>query len=148
MVPSATPPHLDSAGAWHTMILRGRIHVHIVHADGVLGHHPEILPFMISWLMGELRMEVPTSAWAPWTMENHLHLLSPAGVVPTGLAQAQLAAIVHELLVGIALFVVGSEYDPTGHKTMPYRWQVKGCRKKFSVKTGTVMEWSKVSYQE
>lgn len=37
---------------------------------------------------------------------------------------------------------------PTGHKTMPYRCQVKGCRKKFSVKTGTVMESSKVGYQE
>ena len=37
---------------------------------------------------------------------------------------------------------------PTGHKTMPYRCQSKGCRKKFSVKTGTVMESSKVSYQE
>ena len=37
---------------------------------------------------------------------------------------------------------------PTGHKTMPYRCQVKGCRQKFSVKTGTVMESSKVTYQE
>ena len=37
---------------------------------------------------------------------------------------------------------------PTAHKTMPYRCQVKGCRKRFSVKTGTVMEASKIGYRE
>ena len=37
---------------------------------------------------------------------------------------------------------------PTAHKTMPYRCQAKGCRKRFSVKTGTIMESSKVSYRE
>lgn len=44
----------------------------------------------------------------------------------------------------------GSEkvQHPTAHKTMPYRCQVKGCRKRFSVKTGTVMESSKVTYRE
>ena len=34
------------------------------------------------------------------------------------------------------------------HKTMPYRCREKECKKKFSVKTGTVMECAKVSYQD
>ena len=33
------------------------------------------------------------------------------------------------------------------HKTMPYRCREKKCGKKFSVKTGTVMESSKLGYQ-
>ena len=33
------------------------------------------------------------------------------------------------------------------HKTMPYRCREKGCRKKFSVRTGTVMEASNLGYQ-
>ena len=37
---------------------------------------------------------------------------------------------------------------PTAHKTMPYRCRSKGCRKRFSVKTGTVMESSKLGYQD
>jgi transposase-like protein len=37
---------------------------------------------------------------------------------------------------------------PTAHKTMTHRCQSKGCRKPFSVKTGTVMESSKVTYRE
>ena len=37
---------------------------------------------------------------------------------------------------------------PTAHKTMTHRCQSKGCRKSFSAKTGTVMEGSKVTYQE
>ncbi len=37
---------------------------------------------------------------------------------------------------------------PTAHKTMTHRCQSKGCRKPFSAKTGTVMEGSKVTYQE
>ena len=34
------------------------------------------------------------------------------------------------------------------HKTMPYRCRAKGCRKRFSVKTGTVMEASNIGYQK
>ena len=34
------------------------------------------------------------------------------------------------------------------HKTMPYRCREKGCRKRFSVKTGTVMESSNIGYQK
>ena len=34
------------------------------------------------------------------------------------------------------------------HKTMPYRCREKECAKKFSVKTGTVMECAKVGYQD
>ena len=37
---------------------------------------------------------------------------------------------------------------PTAHMTMTHRCQSKGCRKPFSTKTGTVMEGSKVTYQE
>ena len=33
------------------------------------------------------------------------------------------------------------------HSTMPYRCREKGCQKKFSVKTGTVIEGSKLNYQ-
>ena len=33
------------------------------------------------------------------------------------------------------------------HKTMPYRCREKGCRKKFSVRIGTVMEASNLEYQ-
>ena len=33
------------------------------------------------------------------------------------------------------------------HKTMPYRCREKGCRKRFSVRTGTVMQDSKLGYQ-
>ena len=35
--------------------------------------------------------------------------------------------------------------EGTAHKTMPYR--CRGCRKRFSVKTGTVMQSSKLGYQ-
>ena len=34
------------------------------------------------------------------------------------------------------------------HATMPYRCREKGCRKRFSVKTGTVMEASNIGYQK
>ena len=34
------------------------------------------------------------------------------------------------------------------HSTMPYRCREKGCRKRFSVKTGTVMEASNIGYQK
>ena len=34
------------------------------------------------------------------------------------------------------------------HKTMPYRCREKGCRKRFSAKTGTVMEASNIGYQK
>ena len=37
---------------------------------------------------------------------------------------------------------------PTAHKTMPYRCRRNGCRKFFSVKVGTVMQDSKLGYQE
>ena len=34
------------------------------------------------------------------------------------------------------------------HTTMPYRWRESACGKKLSVKTGSVMEGSKVGYQD
>ena len=37
---------------------------------------------------------------------------------------------------------------PTAHKTMPYRCRGKGCRRFFSVRVGTVMQDSKLGYQE
>ncbi|MYA84693.1 MAG: IS1595 family transposase [Acidimicrobiaceae bacterium] len=37
---------------------------------------------------------------------------------------------------------------PTAHKTMPYRCRGNGCRRFFSVKVGTVMQDSKLGYQE
>ena len=37
---------------------------------------------------------------------------------------------------------------PTAHKTMPYRCRGNGCRKFFSVRVGTVMQDSKLGYQE
>ncbi len=37
---------------------------------------------------------------------------------------------------------------PTAHRTMPYRCRRNGCRKFFSVKVGTVMQDSKLGYQE
>ena len=36
----------------------------------------------------------------------------------------------------------------TKHKTMPYRCREKGCGKWFSVKIGTPMQSSKISYQD
>ena len=36
----------------------------------------------------------------------------------------------------------------TKHKTMPYRCREKECGKKFSAKTGTIMEGSKIGYQD
>ncbi len=36
----------------------------------------------------------------------------------------------------------------TKHKTMPYRCREKGCAKRFSVKIGTVMHGSNISYQQ
>ena len=44
----------------------------------------------------------------------------------------------------------GSTHALSGaaHKTMPYRCREKGCRKRFSVKTGTIMEASNISYQK
>ena len=43
----------------------------------------------------------------------------------------------------------GSENVQSGaaHKTMPYRCRERECRKRFSVKTGTVMESSNLDYQ-
>ena len=43
----------------------------------------------------------------------------------------------------------GSEKMQTGasHKTMPYRCRERECKKRFSVKTGTVMEGSNLNYQ-
>lgn len=37
---------------------------------------------------------------------------------------------------------------PTAHKTMPYRCRRNGCRRFFSVRVGTVMQDSKLGYQE
>ena len=51
---------------------------------------------------------------------------------------------------GVCCPACGSVNVQTGcqHKTMPYRCREKECTKKFSVKTGTVMEGSKVGYQD
>ena len=51
---------------------------------------------------------------------------------------------------GVCCPACGSVNVQTGcqHKTMPYRCREKACVKKFSVKTGTVMEGSKVGYQD
>jgi len=50
---------------------------------------------------------------------------------------------------GITCPCCGSTNVQTGarHKTMPYRCREKGCGKRFSTKTGTVMEASKLGYQ-
>ena len=42
----------------------------------------------------------------------------------------------------------GNVQHPTAHKTMPYRCRGKGCRKWFSVRTGTVVADSKLGYQK
>lgn len=44
----------------------------------------------------------------------------------------------------------GSHNVQTGakHKTMPYRCREKGCYQRFSAKTGTVMEGSKIGFQK
>ena len=42
----------------------------------------------------------------------------------------------------------GNVQHPTAHKTMPYRCRGKGCRRFFSVRTGTVMADSKLGYQK
>ena len=44
----------------------------------------------------------------------------------------------------------GSEHVLSGaaHKTMPYRCREKGCRKRFSVRTGTVMQASNLGYRK
>ena len=42
----------------------------------------------------------------------------------------------------------GNVQHPTAHKTMPYRCRGKGCRRFFSVRVGTVMQDSKLGYQE
>ena len=51
---------------------------------------------------------------------------------------------------GVCCPACGSVKVQTGcqHKTMPYRCREKECAKKFSAKTGTVMEGSKVGYQD
>ena len=36
---------------------------------------------------------------------------------------------------------------PAAHKTMPYRCREKECRKRFSVRVGTVMESSNLGFQ-
>lgn len=50
---------------------------------------------------------------------------------------------------GIACHHCGSTNVQTGcrHKTMPYRCREKGCAKRFSVRTGTVMQSSKLGFQ-
>jgi len=50
---------------------------------------------------------------------------------------------------GITCPCCGSDNVQTGakHKTMPYRCREKGCGKRFSTRTGTVMEASKLGYQ-
>ena len=50
---------------------------------------------------------------------------------------------------GIACPHCGSSNVQTGakHKTMPYRCREKECAKRFSAKTGTVMEGSKLGFQ-
>ena len=51
---------------------------------------------------------------------------------------------------GVCCPACGSLNVQTGckHKTMPYRCREKECALKFSVKTGTVMEGSKIGYQD
>ena len=51
---------------------------------------------------------------------------------------------------GMCCPICGSTNVQSGckHKTMPYRCREKECGKKFSVKTGTVMECAKVGYQD
>ena len=51
---------------------------------------------------------------------------------------------------GVCCPACGSVNVQTGcqHKTMPYRCREKECAKKFSVRTGTVMECAKVGYQD
>ena len=50
---------------------------------------------------------------------------------------------------GIACHYCGSTNVQTGckHKTMPFRCREKECAKRFSVRTGTVMQSSKLGYQ-
>ena len=50
---------------------------------------------------------------------------------------------------GIACHYCGSTpvLEGAKHKTMPYRCRTKGCRKRFSVRTGTVLESSKLGFQ-
>lgn len=50
---------------------------------------------------------------------------------------------------GIACLHCASMNAQTGarHKTMPYRCREKECAKRFSAKTGTVMEGSKLGFQ-
>ncbi len=50
---------------------------------------------------------------------------------------------------GIACHYCGNTSVLTGakHKTMPFRCRAKSCRKRFSVRTGTVMESSKLGFQ-
>ena len=50
---------------------------------------------------------------------------------------------------GIACHYCGSTNVLVGaaHKTMPYRCREKDCRKRFSVRTGTVMQSSKLGFQ-
>lgn len=51
---------------------------------------------------------------------------------------------------GICCPHCGSENVQTGakHKSMPFRCREKECAKRFSTKTGTVMEGSKIGYQD
>ena len=51
---------------------------------------------------------------------------------------------------GVCCPICGSLNVQSGckHKTMPYRCREKECARKFSVKTGTVMECAKVGYQD
>ena len=50
---------------------------------------------------------------------------------------------------GIACHYCGSTNVQTGckHKTMPYRCRAKECAKRFSIRTGTVMQSSKLGFQ-
>ena len=50
---------------------------------------------------------------------------------------------------GIACHYCGSTNVQTGcqHKSMPFRCREKQCAKRFSVRTGTVMQSSKLGYQ-
>ena len=51
---------------------------------------------------------------------------------------------------GVCCHYCGSVNVQAGcqHKTMPFRCREKECGKKFSVKTGTIMEGSKIGYQD
>lgn len=64
-------------------------------------------------------------------------------------ATAEQWFIKNRWLEGVICPYCGSDNVQTGtkHKSMPFRCRAKECAKRFSVKTGTIMQSSKVGYQ-